>query len=448
MAEGFYVTNKGIEIINAAIPDENKVVINKAKFGSGGTSGDWNYDISAMVSEQYSKNLDPETDSYKISDTDPKALFIRVVVPPEISCTINEVGFFDESDNLIIYGIVREQTKAQGVKYQYDCWVKFDNVDTASVEIKIISSEYEKVEKLVEDTKTEFDQRINQIEDDFSLENYPTQSDIEALDNKFATKQEFEAFQTEFEEFTGGEDGGGLSEYLKKSDASSWYLTKVTAQSTYLPKLEASNTYVAKVEGKDLVSSTDITQITTNKTDIASLKTGKVDKVEGSSLATTAQLTQIETNKTDIASLKTDKADKSQLTGLATESYVDNKVENLGDLKGSCLKSELEDKKAECKANDMYIVTDDDNHIYFYNGTDWTDTSAKAHVDLSDYYDKGTIDSSLSNKVDKVSGKELVSTTDITQITTNKTNIEDLQTRVGSIESDLDGLLTVLEEVV
>lgn len=203
----------------------------------------------------------------------------------------------------------------------------------------------------------------------------------------------------------------------------------------------------------------------------------KVDKEQGKSLVADTDVTQITTNKTDIASLKSGKADKSQLTGLATETYVDGKVENLGDLKGSCLKSELEDKKAECKANDMYIVTDDDNHIYFYNGTDWTDTSAKAHVDLSNYYDKSTIDSKFvekvsgsslitsaqlqqittnqtnitslqTGKVDKVSGKDLVATADITQITTNKNNISSLQTSLSTIESDLSTLATALTEMV
>lgn len=218
-------------------------------------------------------------------------------------------------------------------------------------------------------------------------------------------------------------------------------------------------------------------------TELSSSINNKVDKVEGSGLATTAQLTQIETNKTDITSLKSDKADKSALTDLATKDEVSRtyatkeELANLGDLKGSCLKSELEGKMAECKPNDMYIVTDDSNHIWYYTGTEFVDTSAVAHVDLSNYYDKGSIDSSLSKKVDKVDGsslatsaqltqietnktdiaglksgkvdnapgKELVSTTDITQITTNKNSISTLQGTVDTINSDLSELATFLE---
>lgn len=54
----------------------------------------------------------------------------------------------------------------------------------------------------------------------------------------------------------------------------------------------------------------------------------------------------------------------------------------------------------------------------------------------------------LNNKVDKVEGSSLATSAQLTQIETNKNNISDLQTRVQSIETDLDGLLTVLEEVV
>lgn len=332
MAEGFFVTNKGIELINSAVPSENKVEINKAKFGSGGdSSAEWNYSITEMVAEEYSKNLDPETDKYKISDTDPKALFLSVVVPPEESCLINEVGFFDSNDNLIIYGLVREQQKVAGVKYQYDCWVKFDNVDTANVEIKIISSEFEKVEKLVEDTKKEFDGKIEKIETEFNIENYPSNDDIAALDNKFISKEEFESLQTEFEEFTGGESGG-LKDYLLKTEASNTYLSKTQASSTYLPKATATETYVAKVEGKDLVLTEDITQITTNKTDIATIKSTMVSKVSGKDLVSTSDIKQIttnkdniaslqtsvDTNKTDIANLKKNKVDKVDGSSLIT----------------------------------------------------------------------------------------------------------------------------------
>lgn len=72
----------------------------------------------------------------------------------------------------------------------------------------------------------------------------------------------------------------------------------------------------------------------------------------------------------------------------------------------------------------------------------------KANFATIDKVDQAVAGVDLSGYVQKDGDKTLISPTDVTQIATNKTNIEDLQTRVGSIESDLDGLLTVLEEVV
>lgn len=249
MGLGFFVTNKGIELINSAVATESKVEINKAKFGSGGDAvGAWNYDITDVVSQVYEKTLDPENDSYKISDTDPKALMISVTVPPEQTGTINEVGFFDTSDNLIVYGIVRELNKPEGVKYQYDCWVKFDNIDSSNVEIKIISSEFEKVEQLVADTKQEFDEKIQKIETEFNIENYLDVGKLDTALQPYAKTEDLNSLRTEFEEFTG--DSGGLSDYLTKSQASSDYVLKTVANATYAKQsdltqiLETLNTWV------------------------------------------------------------------------------------------------------------------------------------------------------------------------------------------------------------
>lgn len=187
MPEGFFVTNKGIELIKQAVIEEKKVEINKAQFGDGGNiEAEFNYDITALTSKQYEKSFDPLTDSYETSPTDPKALMIKVVVPAEVACTINEVGFLDKEDNLIIYGYVRERVKESGIKFQYESWVKFDNVDESAVEIVIVSPEYEKVEELVESTKADFDERIQRIENEFNLDNYITEA---KLNEKFKSIQ-------------------------------------------------------------------------------------------------------------------------------------------------------------------------------------------------------------------------------------------------------------------
>lgn len=193
MPEGFYVTDKGIELINTAVKEEKKVEINKAQFGDGGDlNGAREYGITELKSKQYEKNFDPLTDTYSVSPTDPKALLIKVVIPAEVSCTINEIGFFDTENNLIVYGNVRERQKEAGIKFQYENWVKFDNVDESAVEIKIVSPEFEKVETLVESTKQEFDQKLQETttsltgiletaENDFNLDNYVSHEEYQEL---------------------------------------------------------------------------------------------------------------------------------------------------------------------------------------------------------------------------------------------------------------------------
>lgn len=193
MAESFFVTNKGVELITQAIANETKVDIKKVQFGSGGDSAsEPNYDIQSLGHMEYSKDLDPITDTYEILDTVPKSLYLKTIVPAEVECTINEIGYFDTQENLIIYGIVRELKKERGLKHEYDNYVKFENIDTAGVEIVIISPEYEKVEQLVETTKEEFDQKLSeasssltkileQAESDFDLSNYVSHDEYQTL---------------------------------------------------------------------------------------------------------------------------------------------------------------------------------------------------------------------------------------------------------------------------
>ncbi len=84
------------------------------------------------------------------------------------------------------------------------------------------------------------------------------------------------------------------------------------ATTEYVQEL-VETTCVQKEEGKSLVSDEDITQITTNKENIASntssisdLQTNKVDKEQGKSLVSDEDIAQITTNKTNIASLTTE----------------------------------------------------------------------------------------------------------------------------------------------
>lgn len=57
---------------------------------------------------------------------------------------------------------------------------------------------------------------------------------------------------------------------------------------------------------------------------------------------------------------------------------------------------------------------------------------------------KEKIEAGVSNKVDKEQGKSLVSDTDVTQITTNKTSIETINSKLAGLqeaeEADIDAL--------
>lgn len=91
---------------------------------------------------------------------------------------------------------------------------------------------------------------------------------------------------------------------------------------------------VDKVSGKDLISTTDINQIATNKANIESLSSTKVDKVTGKDLISTTDINQISANKTNIENLTTsvnNKAESSVVNSLNEKvTGIDGTVSNLG----------------------------------------------------------------------------------------------------------------------
>ncbi len=207
MPYGFYITDKGRELIDKAIPNEQKVEITKACFGSGGDHElDREYGITALKNQFYEKTLTPDTDTYQVDENDPYSLYIRTVVPDEVTGTINEVGYKDNDDNLIIYGVVQQRVKEQsvsggGFKIQYDNWIKLENGDAEKIDVKVLSPEYERVDRLVEQTKTEFTELIETVENEFNIENYPSQEDFT------------EATDEEIDEVFEMEGGGGEPSY-------------------------------------------------------------------------------------------------------------------------------------------------------------------------------------------------------------------------------------------
>lgn len=165
MPYGFFITDKGRELIDKAIPTESKVEIVKACFGSGGDpESPEDFSRTELNSQFYEKPLSPETDSYRVDENDPYSLFIASEVPGDVTGVFNEIGYKDSEDNLIIYGVVQERVKTPGVqgglnKLRYENWIKLENGDTATIDIHIKTPEYEKVEELVQKAEYEFDIR-------------------------------------------------------------------------------------------------------------------------------------------------------------------------------------------------------------------------------------------------------------------------------------------------
>lgn len=193
--------------------------------------------------------------------------------------------------------------------------------------------------------------------------------------------------------------------------------------------------YVAQEAGKGLIETEKVTKLDGIEAQ------AQVNKVEGIQINGTDLVPDVESKKVNITAkdlapdladyVKTEDADKNYVKSSEFDSKIDEKIGTLGIIKGSCEKADLESKKESAKENDVWIVTDDDNHMYFYNGTDFVDTQAKAHVDLSNY-------------VEKDGDKVLVSPTDVTQITTNKTDIATINDTLGKFqeaeEADIDAL--------
>lgn len=209
-------------------------------------------------------------------------------------------------------------------------------------------------------------------------------------------------------------------------------------------KEKTDEAYVAQVAGSQLVETADVTKLkglenikevqvngqklTVGEDGIVNIDVEGV--ITGDNLVSDTELTEQLGAYTKTESLKDDPgiAGKYLDKETAGTTYATKaEITALGTIKGSCEKTELEDKKEGAKENDVWIVTDDNNHMYFYNGTDFVDTQAKAHVDLSNYYDKSTVDSTfaktetvtgqLANKADKTELDNYVKAESLTECT-------------------------------
>lgn len=238
MPYGFFITDTGRQLIDKAITENTKVDITTACFGSGGSPDtEPNYAITELVNSFYEKQMNPDTDDYRVDENDPYSIYIQSELPNEVTGTVNEIGYKDSQGNLVIYGIVRERVKEVGTKggkilLQYRNWIKLENGDLDSIEIKIKSAEYEKVEQLVNETRTEFTQTLERTkqeltekleessntmndileraENDFNLDNYVQKNTCQEVD-----KEDVERI---FEMAGGGSPGEYPSDWVEASD--------------------------------------------------------------------------------------------------------------------------------------------------------------------------------------------------------------------------------------
>lgn len=165
---GFYITNKGRELLTSSTTTTDKLTITKVCFGSGGDSvSQPNLDITELNNQIYEKDFNPAKDTYSVDLTDLSQICIKTYLDGDITGTINEVGYKDSSDNLIIYGVIKDVEKPQDQEILFENWIKFENSDIDKIEIKLQSPETQQIyEQLssIKSTISEFETTIPDYE--------------------------------------------------------------------------------------------------------------------------------------------------------------------------------------------------------------------------------------------------------------------------------------------
>lgn len=201
MPYGFYLTDKGAEMIATNL-DKQKVVITKACFGSGGDPSlpEFNYAITDLESQFYEKKLDLETDTVELVEGTTNQVLLHTVVPDTVSGTISEIGYKDDEDNLILYGLIQKQVKeaAEGVTFVYENYIYFENEENENIEFNIITPEYEQAQRLIENAENSMNSTIENAQTEFESSITEIQQVLEVarqeldIDSYLAQLAEFE----------------------------------------------------------------------------------------------------------------------------------------------------------------------------------------------------------------------------------------------------------------
>lgn len=197
MPYGFYITNKGEELLGKTLQGE-KLKITKACFGSGGNHNEpFNYEIEELVEQFYEKDLNPETDLISVDPLLPNQIKIVTELPVTVSGTINEIGYKDESDNLILYGLIEEEVKSSDKKqiFRYENYLDLEQEEIENIEFSITSTEYDELRQLINGLQTQInniaggsdlEDRVQTLEDTMKT----TTSSIESLDGRVQTLED------------------------------------------------------------------------------------------------------------------------------------------------------------------------------------------------------------------------------------------------------------------
>lgn len=143
---GYFITDIGANRIREVSGTEDKVIINKVAVGDGGNANEsWNYALTSLVNQRYEKEFD-EKDYYQIDPNDSKQILISCTIPNDVAIdVINEVGFFDTTGTLIVYGLITPVPKEKGdeasnVLLQLDNYIRFENQELNNITINILDN--------------------------------------------------------------------------------------------------------------------------------------------------------------------------------------------------------------------------------------------------------------------------------------------------------------------
>ena len=233
---------------------------------------------------------------------------------------------------------------------------------------------------------------------------------------------------------------------------------------------------VDKVSGKSLISDSEIERLssvnnyddTSIKADISNLQTSKVDKVSGKSLISDSEIERLSSInnyddtsiKADISSLQSNKVDKEEGKGLSTNDYTTEEKEKLASLSNyddnsvNSAIAELQTSKANI--DDVYTKTETDDKITLKVSeivanapedfdtlkemSDWITMHEGSAATMNSAIQTNTdnISTLQAGKVDKETGKSLVSDSEIARLATLE-NYDD--TAVKSDIADIQGLI-------